>query len=1448
MRNLKKILALALALVMSLSLMATANAFTDDDSITDTYETAVTVLSGLKVFQGYDDGTFQPKGAITRAEVAAIIYRIVTGDVADTQVGIYADYNKFDDVASTSWYAGYVNFCANAEYIKGYDARTFGPNDPVTGYQALAMILRALGYDKNGEFTGTNWTIQTAAVGEQRGITKNITAGTLSVPATREVVAEILFRAILVPTVNYTPAFGYTIGDTSLGYKTFGLEEITGVVVANEYADLYSDSPMKAGRTELDVDGESYVIDYSTTLEDIGEAHAAYITGSTVLTIEKTGNTVFETGAEASISSDSKFEDVTGLERGDETEYFVNFDGGDEYKASDWKIKYVVETNTGSSDDDSLADFIKKYGLELKTTDFKYEQDGNWSYTKTVKPGATITDADLANIKAIFDAADADKDLIIGAVYVGTQSNEDISDEYSYKQFKDKYIETDEDAIEVTANENGNWLKVVDVDGDGVADYVMKTIYTFAVMEDINRDDEIELTSAEKRITHNIDSINDVDEDIDIVCADELAEGDVVYYAVIDGNAQTYLADMVTAEIDKVDRRNDTAITTDGDEYVESAVCNHTNRDYYDEVTEMAGDVSYDMYLDKFGYLGVFIESATTGEFTLIVNGWYDSLKSGDEYSALIWNGEDLETVDLTKSGSRFIDKKADYIDNNGWEALRAFGENQEINFSGNTWNHNDYTRTTVATLSDDGKLTPVDEVFTRKDVNLIDLGRQYVDDSDWYEGNAYYSSDDEAYDTVGIDKDTNGEDVELRALSTTVYYFVYRDGDDYDDVVVNEYVGYKNVPTLDANSRALIEDVYAVGTRTSRDYGDSESTKTDYYTANVIVVEFSGRYLADAEQVFIVDTPVVGTNVSIDEVEVIREDGTNEIVKIDLEQSVYPDIADMSPTWANYGEAGDRTLMPGLYYMWETKDEGVYSVTYMDPNDIKASNDYVTGEVETSDSTMGEDWVSIHEFTFESYDPDDFNKTATRDYSQYILTDESKLYTLSYDESDDYDAALNGKASASVVLAEYGDHDTVNDTWANNTILVAYNSDDEVVYAISFANFDGENDDGDAMVINFAQDVWNSVKPAGDPEPRYELTVNNYLADQGVSYALTDEAGNPVAPGLVAPGTYTLAVEVEAGYTTAYYVADDGKQLSNNGTADQYDIEVTNADVVVEITGAGAADVYTVKYDADAADVTNPADGTWTVATASSFELPEVTREGYDFVGWYTAGGELIDAAEDITLATFGTDTSVTLTAQWTAKDLTIEIQAFVGGTEISIPTMNETYTMKAGTTKEITFDNDEYRYEVNGKFYDAGDPIKIGPFTKNTVVEVYAWQPITRNVSIVEKGQGDAEAIANTNTVAGGPTDANTWDFTVDSTVDTGVDKITVNYKITSDATSSDTALEIPRTVYYTYQIGAGEAVSSNAMLWNRGGTFVIELDEPLTSGDVTITITSVTFTKAD
>ena len=423
MRNLKKILALVLALVMSFSLMATANAFTDDEQITDTYETAVTVLDGLKVFQGYDDGSFQPQSPIRRSEVAAIIYRIVTGDVTDAQVGIYADYNKFDDVKSTSWYAGYVNFCANAEYIKGRDARTFDPDSYVTGYEALAMILRAIGYDKNGEFTGSSWQVQTAATGELRGITKNITAGTLGTYASREVVAEILFQTILVDKVNYTPAFGYQLDDTSLGWDTFELEDIEGVVIANEYADLYATKPLKAGETELNVDGDSYVLAYASELTDIGEARHAYITeGENVLYLADAGNTVFETGAATDISTDKKFEDASAMERDDATEYFLNFDGGDEYKASDWKIKYVVDF----TDDASWTDWD---GYRLERVNGGDYDPATKVYTQTINPGKVITATDMGFIKDIFYGADKYTNYVFGEVYVGTQTGEDISDD-----------------------------------------------------------------------------------------------------------------------------------------------------------------------------------------------------------------------------------------------------------------------------------------------------------------------------------------------------------------------------------------------------------------------------------------------------------------------------------------------------------------------------------------------------------------------------------------------------------------------------------------------------------------------------------------------------------------------------------------------------------------------------------------------------------------------------------------------------------------------------------------------------------------------------------------------------------------------------------------------------------------------------------------------------------
>ena len=238
----KKLLALVLALVMTLSLAVVGSnaAFKDADKVNETYSEAVNVLSGMKVFQGYTDGSFQPTGDITRAEVAAIVYRLYTGDVTDKQASLYATYNKFSDMDGAAWAKGYIGYCANAGLIKGYDDKTFGPADKVTGYQALAMILRAVGYDKNDEFTGAQWQLRVASTAQQAGVLVNVKGVDLNAPASRELVAELLFRtAATVPMVKYTPAFGYVANSIVGNQKTLGEQNFDLKLSTTVNADVW---------------------------------------------------------------------------------------------------------------------------------------------------------------------------------------------------------------------------------------------------------------------------------------------------------------------------------------------------------------------------------------------------------------------------------------------------------------------------------------------------------------------------------------------------------------------------------------------------------------------------------------------------------------------------------------------------------------------------------------------------------------------------------------------------------------------------------------------------------------------------------------------------------------------------------------------------------------------------------------------------------------------------------------------------------------------------------------------------------------------------------------------------------------------------------------------------------------------------------------------------------
>ena len=83
MRNLKKILALALVFAMAFTFVASAADFTDAAEIGANYLDDVNMLVELGVIAGYPDGSFGPAKNITRAEFAKMAYTIKYG--SDTE-------------------------------------------------------------------------------------------------------------------------------------------------------------------------------------------------------------------------------------------------------------------------------------------------------------------------------------------------------------------------------------------------------------------------------------------------------------------------------------------------------------------------------------------------------------------------------------------------------------------------------------------------------------------------------------------------------------------------------------------------------------------------------------------------------------------------------------------------------------------------------------------------------------------------------------------------------------------------------------------------------------------------------------------------------------------------------------------------------------------------------------------------------------------------------------------------------------------------------------------------------------------------------------------------------------------------------------------------------------------------------------------------------------------
>jgi len=88
---------------------------------------------------GYEDGTLRPEANITRAEVAAIFYRLVREDVRQQHYTLACDY---PDVPMDSWFRAEVATMTNMGIVEGYPDGTFRPDEPVTRAELTAIVSR----------------------------------------------------------------------------------------------------------------------------------------------------------------------------------------------------------------------------------------------------------------------------------------------------------------------------------------------------------------------------------------------------------------------------------------------------------------------------------------------------------------------------------------------------------------------------------------------------------------------------------------------------------------------------------------------------------------------------------------------------------------------------------------------------------------------------------------------------------------------------------------------------------------------------------------------------------------------------------------------------------------------------------------------------------------------------------------------------------------------------------------------------------------------------------------------------------------------------------------------------------------------------------------------------------------------------------------------------------
>ncbi|MBQ8208474.1 MAG: S-layer homology domain-containing protein [Clostridia bacterium] len=204
MKNFKRILALVLAVMMVAACMVTTYAAEADDAVAYNEE-AIVRLNKLGIFQGKSDG-LEPEDDVTRAEMAQLTGRVMTGKVSSNYWENYENDTTFEDLDAAAWAVGAVSYAYEQGIVVGKSDVRFDPMGNVTYQDALTMVVRSLGY------TGLSYPNGFINKAMKLGLTNGIANIAYGDAANRGVIATILYNALYAEESLFADNFNLTSG------------------------------------------------------------------------------------------------------------------------------------------------------------------------------------------------------------------------------------------------------------------------------------------------------------------------------------------------------------------------------------------------------------------------------------------------------------------------------------------------------------------------------------------------------------------------------------------------------------------------------------------------------------------------------------------------------------------------------------------------------------------------------------------------------------------------------------------------------------------------------------------------------------------------------------------------------------------------------------------------------------------------------------------------------------------------------------------------------------------------------------------------------------------------------------------------------------------------------------------------------------------------------------